>query len=112
MSAWQCRCGAHNDKAAMACEECGYEPTVAVDSRMEKPVLAMYREVPDRLAQPREPMTGEIKAMLERVKDELSVAAPAVRAKAVEGFKRCPDCENGRLVHLNVRFCLKCYQKL
>lgn len=107
---WQCRCGAHNDKAALACEDCGYEPTFAPEK--SGPRLPMYREVPDRMAQPREPLTAEIKAMLERIKGQLQVVAPSVRAKAVEGFKRCPECETGKFLHLGVRFCGACYGKL
>lgn len=94
--------------ATGGCRKCGWMPT----PEKRDNVLPMYREVPDRSQQIREPMTEEIKAMLGRLKASFEVVAPAVRAKAVETFKRCPECANGKFVHLGVRFCGACYRRL
>ena len=110
---WQCQCGAHNDKAALACEGCGHEPAL-VSLKPNKPVRPMYREVPDR-TYTSEPMTAEVVDLVQRTKAKLGSAA-TVTVPAEVNFNgtiaRCHACLNGNFTHRGRRMCLRCYAAL
>ena len=76
--------------------------------------LPQYREVPERPRfQETDPVVREeILAMMQKLKSQFEVVSPSVRARAVETFKRCPECATGKFVHLGVRFCGACYGRL
>jgi hypothetical protein len=93
------------------CKKCGWKLAQPSPS-LARPNFGIYREVPDRPRPVPGPLDPEIKAMLAKLKSQFEVVAPAVRAKAVEGFKRCPACETGTFLHLSVRFCRTCYGAL